>query len=243
MLIGVISDTHGLMRPEALRALAGSQLIIHAGDIGDPGILDALRKIAPVVAVRGNIDTASALPESELIEQEGKSIYILHDVNQLDLDPGPKILNLALDVLTGPLDRPVVLVHLGGFERERFLSPLLLGLVGQRPGQFQIEQRGRTRLARPGTKRVRPVQGPVRRRLQRGIFPEGVVQDLLPVDRRCDGPAQRHIGFQGGNTVVDCQIVDAPVGQRLDRLPNRGQRPQWRAAASSGRCDQCGAVT
>jgi putative phosphoesterase len=87
MLIGVISDTHGLMRPEALQALTGSQLIIHAGDVGDPGILDALRTIAPVIAVRGNIDTASALPESELTEQEGASIYVLHDVNQLDLDP------------------------------------------------------------------------------------------------------------------------------------------------------------
>jgi putative phosphoesterase len=86
-MIGVISDTHGLLRPEALKALAGSHLIIHAGDIGDPGILDALRTIAPVVAVRGNIDTASALPEFERIEQGGKSIYILHDVNQLDLDP------------------------------------------------------------------------------------------------------------------------------------------------------------
>jgi putative phosphoesterase len=85
--IGVISDTHGLLRPEALQALAGSSLIVHAGDVGDPGILDALRTIAPVVAVRGNIDTASALPEFERIEQAGKSIYILHDVNQLDFDP------------------------------------------------------------------------------------------------------------------------------------------------------------
>src|ERR1700694_5024313 len=78
VMIGVISDTHGLLRPEALKALAGSQLIIHAGDIGDPGILDVLRTIAPVVAVRGNIDTASTLPEFERIEQGGKSIYILH---------------------------------------------------------------------------------------------------------------------------------------------------------------------
>jgi putative phosphoesterase len=87
VLIGVISDTHGLMRPEALRALAGSDLIIHAGDVGDPKILDALRTIAPVIAVSGNIDTASALPEFERIEQAGLSIYVLHDVNQLDFDP------------------------------------------------------------------------------------------------------------------------------------------------------------
>ena len=87
MLIGVISDTHGLLRPEALQVLAGSRLIVHAGDVGDPGILDALRAIAPVVAVRGNIDVASALPEHQLIEEGGVSIYVLHDVNQLDLDP------------------------------------------------------------------------------------------------------------------------------------------------------------
>jgi uncharacterized protein len=90
VLIGVISDTHGLLRPEALKALAGSHLIIHAGDVGDPNILDALRTVAPVVAVRGNIDKgewARALPEYELIEEGEVSIYILHDVNQLDLDP------------------------------------------------------------------------------------------------------------------------------------------------------------
>jgi uncharacterized protein len=88
--IGVISDTHGLLRPEALQALAGSSLIVHAGDVGDPEILTALRDIAPVVAVRGNIDTAEwarKLPEFQRIEHEGASIYVLHDINQLDLDP------------------------------------------------------------------------------------------------------------------------------------------------------------
>src|SRR5260370_34926788 len=90
MPIGVISDTHGLLRQEALQALAGSSLIIHAGDVGDPKILEALRDIAPVVAVRGNIDTAEwagALPEFQRIEHDGASIYVLHDLKQLDLDP------------------------------------------------------------------------------------------------------------------------------------------------------------
>jgi len=90
MLIGVISDTHGLLRPEAVRALQGSELILHAGDVGDPKILDELRAIAPVVAVRGNIDQgdwAMKLPEYELVERQGVSIYLLHDLNQLDLDP------------------------------------------------------------------------------------------------------------------------------------------------------------
>ena len=90
MLIGVISDTHGLLRPEAVRALQGSELILHAGDVGDPRILDELRAIAPIVAVRGNIDQgdwAMKLPEYELVERQGVSIYLLHDLNQLDLDP------------------------------------------------------------------------------------------------------------------------------------------------------------
>jgi uncharacterized protein len=88
--IGVISDTHGLLRPEALRALAGADLIVHAGDIGGPEVLEALRTLAPLVAVRGNNDRgpwASALPETEVVEAGGRSLYVLHDVKELDLDP------------------------------------------------------------------------------------------------------------------------------------------------------------
>jgi len=88
--LGVISDTHGLLRPEAVDALRGSDRILHAGDIGDPKILDALERIAPATAVRGNIDTAPwarALPQTEVVESGGISIYILHDLTQLDLKP------------------------------------------------------------------------------------------------------------------------------------------------------------
>lgn len=88
--IGLISDTHGLLREEALRALRGSDLIIHAGDVGDSSILEALRKIAPVVAVRGNVDTAEwakALPETAVVEAGEVNVYVLHDANALDLDP------------------------------------------------------------------------------------------------------------------------------------------------------------
>jgi putative phosphoesterase len=88
--IGVISDTHGLLRPEALRALAGVDLIVHAGDIGGPEVLDALRALAPIVAVRGNNDRgawAAALPDTEVVETGGRSLYVLHDVKELDLDP------------------------------------------------------------------------------------------------------------------------------------------------------------
>ena len=90
ILIGVISDTHGLLRPEALTALRGSQHIIHAGDVGAPEILEQLAAIAPVTAVRGNIDKevwAQKLPPTEVIEIGGVSIYVLHDLAQLDLKP------------------------------------------------------------------------------------------------------------------------------------------------------------
>jgi uncharacterized protein len=88
--IGVISDTHGLLRPEALRALAGAELIVHAGDIGGPEVLEALRALAPLVAVRGNNDRgpwATTLAETETVETGGHSLYVLHDLKTLDLDP------------------------------------------------------------------------------------------------------------------------------------------------------------
>jgi putative phosphoesterase len=90
MIVGMISDTHGLLRPEAVSALHGSDLIIHAGDIGSPEILPALGKIAPVHAIRGNVDTkpwAREIPETALVEAGGVLIYVLHDVNALDLKP------------------------------------------------------------------------------------------------------------------------------------------------------------
>jgi putative phosphoesterase len=89
-LLGVISDTHGLLRPEALDALRGSELIIHAGDVGKPEILERLRQIAPVVAVRGNVDTtpwAEELPETQVVRVVGRSIYVLHDRSRLVVDP------------------------------------------------------------------------------------------------------------------------------------------------------------
>src|ERR1700744_1642692 len=95
MLVGVISDTHGLLRPEALAALRGSDHILHAGDVGDPPpgqeqILNQLRRLPPGTAIRGNIDRSrpcAQLPAVEIVELAGKSIYMLHDRNELDLDP------------------------------------------------------------------------------------------------------------------------------------------------------------
>src|SRR4029077_18910133 len=90
MKIGVISDTHGLLRPEAVEMLCGSEHIIHAGDIGAPEIIPELQKIAPVTAIRGNVDThawARSFAETEVVELGGVDIYILHDANAIDLNP------------------------------------------------------------------------------------------------------------------------------------------------------------
>jgi uncharacterized protein len=90
MVIGVISDTHGLLRPEAVTALRGVEHVLHAGDVGGRDILEALARIAPVTAVRGNVDIepwAEALPQTEFVEFGGASIYMLHDLAQLDLRP------------------------------------------------------------------------------------------------------------------------------------------------------------
>jgi putative phosphoesterase len=88
--VGVISDTHGLLRPQALAAMRGCSPILHAGDIGGIEVVDELRKIAPVFAVRGNNDRgewAKGIPGTDVVEVDGFSFYLLHDVNELDLDP------------------------------------------------------------------------------------------------------------------------------------------------------------
>jgi putative phosphoesterase len=92
--IGIISDTHGLLRPEAERRLMGVDHIVHAGDIGRPEIIDALRRIAPVAAIRGNVDSgewARAYADTKLVSLAGKSIYILHDLKTLLINPSAKI--------------------------------------------------------------------------------------------------------------------------------------------------------
>ena len=89
-VVGLISDTHGILRPEALRALEGSDVVIHAGDVGKPEVLEQLRQIAPTFAVRGNIDSApwtTSLPVTEVVEVGEVLFYVLHDLSQLELDP------------------------------------------------------------------------------------------------------------------------------------------------------------
>jgi putative phosphoesterase len=106
--LGVISDTHGLVRPEAIAALEGVEMIIHAGDVGGPEVLEALRAVAPVVAVRGNNDTgdwARDLPETEVVACGSVMLYVLHDVHTLDLDPAAAGFHA---VISGHSHRPAV---------------------------------------------------------------------------------------------------------------------------------------
>ena len=132
--IGVISDTHGLLRPEAIAALQGSDYIIHAGDVGDPAILSNLASIAPVTAVRGNVDRerwARDLPETNVLEVGSTSIYVLHDVGRLDLNPGSA--KLAA-VVFGHSHRPsqemrngVLFFNPGAAGPRRFTLPVTVG--------------------------------------------------------------------------------------------------------------------
>lgn len=132
-VVGVIADTHGLVRPEALAALRGCALIVHAGDVGGPDVLDALRAVAPVVAVRGNNDRgawAAALPEREVVEVGGRLLYVLHDVKELDLDPAAARLDA---VIAGHSHRPaiarrdgVLFLNPGSAGPRRFTLPIAL---------------------------------------------------------------------------------------------------------------------
>jgi uncharacterized protein len=97
--IGLISDTHGLLRPEAAEVLCGSELILHAGDVGKADILDELRTIAPVIAIRGNVDTApwcSSLKEMELVQTNTATFYLIHNIGDLDLNPSAAGIHIVL---------------------------------------------------------------------------------------------------------------------------------------------------
>lgn len=131
--IGLISDTHGLLRPEAVEALRGCELILHAGDVGKPEILEALRKIAPVVAIRGNVDTASwcsALNETELVETEAATFYLIHNVDDFALKPAAAGIHV---VLFGHTHQPtqyekagVLYINPGSAGPRRFSLPISL---------------------------------------------------------------------------------------------------------------------
>ena len=136
MKIGIISDTHGLLRPEAVAALEGSQHILHAGDVGHPEILDALARIAPVTAIRGNIDDygpCAELPETEAVQIAGKLFYLVHSLRDLDINP--KIAGVAC-VVTGHSHKPlfevqggVLYLNPGSAGPRRFGLPITLATV------------------------------------------------------------------------------------------------------------------
>jgi putative phosphoesterase len=146
MRVGIISDTHGLLRPEAVELLRGSAHIIHAGDIGSPEIIPALEKIAPVTAIRGNVDTqpwARRFAETEVVELEGFHIYVIHDANALDLNP--RAAGFAA-VITGHSHQPkqetkdgVLYFNPGSAGPRRFKLPISVGRLVTADGKMSGE--------------------------------------------------------------------------------------------------------
>lgn len=146
MIIGVISDTHGLLRPEAVQALHGSEHIIHAGDIGAPEIIAELKKIAPVTAIRGNVDVqtwAREFPETEVVELAGKTIYVIHDVNAMDLNPAAAAFDV---VISGHSHQPkqetkngVLYLNPGSAGPRRFKLPISVARLMVEGSQLRAE--------------------------------------------------------------------------------------------------------
>jgi uncharacterized protein len=159
--IGLISDSHGLLREEALQALRGSDLIIHAGDVGDPKILEALRQIAPVVAVRGNVDTADwakLLPETAVAEAGAVHIYVLHDSNALDLDAKAAGFHI---VVSGHSHKPgrserdgVIYINPGSAGPRRFSLPITVARLdlGVKPWSVEFVDLEKERRVKCGSK-------------------------------------------------------------------------------------------
>jgi putative phosphoesterase len=147
MKIGVVSDTHGLLRPEVVPALAGVEQILHLGDVGDPSILKALGKIAPVHAVRGNIDRdgpCNRLPETDVLLFEGHYLYLLHDIGTLHLDP---VAAKFSAVLYGHSHRPtidhkkgVLYFNPGSCGPRRFELPITIGMLQLNPGTAPLAE-------------------------------------------------------------------------------------------------------
>lgn len=146
MIVGVISDTHGLLRPEAIAALRGSEAIIHAGDVGREEILRVLKQIAPLTVVRGNIDTspwARKLPATDVLEIAGASIYVLHNIDELDLDPSAAGFSA---VIFGHSHRPlienrkgVLFFNPGSAGPRRFNLPISVGRLIVENGRLMPE--------------------------------------------------------------------------------------------------------
>jgi putative phosphoesterase len=146
MRIGVISDTHGLLRPEAQHALLGVQLIIHAGDVGAPEILTQLKLIAPVFAVRGNVDTqpwAQELPLTTVVETSGFHFYVLHNLHDLDLNPRAAGFDAVISGHTHQaqqrFDAGVLYLNPGSAGPRRFQLPVTLALLELAKQPWKVE--------------------------------------------------------------------------------------------------------
>lgn len=144
--IGVISDTHGLLRPEALAVLRGSDYIIHAGDLGDPGIVKQLAKIVPVTAIRGNVDRegwARKIPATTVLEVGGISIYVLHNLAELDLKPEAAGFGVVVyghsHVAKQETKNGVLYFNPGSAGPRRFRLPVTIGRLIVRDGKVSGE--------------------------------------------------------------------------------------------------------
>jgi putative phosphoesterase len=144
--IGVISDTHGLLRPEAVEALRGSDYIIHAGDIGDPNILSKLAQLAPVTAVRGNVDRekwARKIPETNVLEIGGVFMYVLHDLQSLDLKPEAAGFSAVISghshVPRKEIRNGVLYFNPGSAGPRRFKLPVSVGRLVLQDGKIAAE--------------------------------------------------------------------------------------------------------
>ncbi len=142
-LIGLISDTHGLLRTEAMEALRGSDLIVHAGDVGAMENLERLREIAPVFAVKGNIDTNSTLPATAIVKAGSAILYVLHDVKDLDIDPATAGFHI---VVSGHSHKPgrrdrngVMYVNPGSAGPRRFHLPVTVARLDLAVNPWKIE--------------------------------------------------------------------------------------------------------
>jgi uncharacterized protein len=145
-IVGLISDTHGLMRQEALTALKGSDLIIHAGDVGKPAIIEQLCAVAPVVAVRGNIDKgiwASQLPMTAVAEARAALIYVLHDIQQLDLDPAAAEFSIVVSGHSHKASHTersgVMYLNPGSAGPRRFRLPITVARLDLRRSPWSVE--------------------------------------------------------------------------------------------------------
>lgn len=143
--VGLISDTHGLIRQEALEALNGCRLIIHAGDVGKPHVLQLLQEVAPVVAVRGNVDMgdwAWELPSTQVVDFDGELFHVIHDLDRMSLDPAAAGMKAVIfghsHVPTHMEKGGVAFINPGSAGPRRFQNPITLARLRLKEGRVEV---------------------------------------------------------------------------------------------------------